>query len=117
MVIKLQIPDELAANLQTHENELPKILELGLRELNAEKIPGFEGLAQVLERLADLPAPEEVLALQPSPPLQKRISELLEKNRSTGLSESEEREWEKYEFLEHLVRLAKAKALIKLKAA
>jgi hypothetical protein len=57
------------------------------------------------------------LALRPSSALQERITALLEKNRDEGLSASEEQEWEQYRFLEHLVRIAKAKACLKLKAA
>ena len=75
--------------------------------------PEFDGVADVLETLAGLPAPDEVLALRPSPALQARIEALLEKNRTAGLSPLEQREWQGYEYLEHLVRLAKANALAK----
>ena len=96
-------------------DQLPKILELGLREFNATARPGFEGVAAVVELLAGLPAPEEVLGLRPSETLQSRISALLEKNRTEGLSPAEEQEWAQYEYLEHIVRMAKAKAALKLK--
>lgn len=109
MVVTLRISDDLAARLESHEDELPRILELGLREMNAAPQPGLKGMAEVLETLAGLPTPEEVLALRPSAALQKRISALLEKNRNQGLDPEEEREWERYQYLEHLVRLAKAK--------
>jgi hypothetical protein len=62
-----------------------------------------------------LPTPEEIIALRPSESLQKRISTLLEKNRIAGLTLNEEQEWEQYQYLEHLVRLAKAKAHLKIK--
>lgn len=111
----LTISDDLASRLRPHEAELPRILELGLREVNAASQPGFKGMADVLETFARLPTPQEVLALRPSVELQERISALLEKNRDEGLSPEEEREWERYQYLEHLVRLAKAKAKIKLR--
>ena len=44
------------------------------------------------------------------------MSALLEKNRTTGLTADEEEEWRRYQYLEHLVRLAKAKAALKLQA-
>jgi uncharacterized protein YnzC (UPF0291/DUF896 family) len=47
--------------------------------------------------------------------MQERVSALLEKNRSQGLTDEEEREWERYQYLEHLMRIAKAKAHRKLK--
>jgi hypothetical protein len=112
--ITLEIPEELAAQLRPVERELPRILELGLRELHATSQLGFEGAAEVLEFLAGLPSPEAIIALRPSEALQERISTLLEKNRNAGLTASESEEWEQYQYLEHLVRLAKAKAYHKL---
>ena len=112
--ITLDIPQELAGRLNPLQGQLPRILELGLREFDAVEQNGFEGAAEVLELLASLPSPEEILDIKPSQRLQARIGELLEKNRSTGLSAEEEREWEQFQYLEHLVRVAKAKAHAKL---
>ncbi len=79
MELNLTIPDELASRLRPVESRLPLVLELGLRELRAA--PGtFAGLADVLEKLARLPSPDEVLALRPSSELQERIEALLAKN-------------------------------------
>ncbi|MDI6794762.1 MAG: hypothetical protein QME81_18165 [bacterium] len=115
--ITFHIPQKLAIRLRPLENQLPRILEMGLRELNAVAQPGFEGAAEVLEFLASLPTPKEIVALRPSKALQARISTLLEKNRTEGLTPDEEQEWEQYHYLEHLVRIAKAKAYLKLKKA
>ncbi|HXB67714.1 MAG TPA: hypothetical protein VNY05_05695 [Candidatus Acidoferrales bacterium] len=112
--ITLQLPDELVERLRRHEDCLPEVLELGLRELSAATQPGFEGAAEVLEFLAGLPSPEEILNLKPSDRLQRQVQELLDKNRAGTLSSQEERDWERYEFLEHLVRMAKAKACLRL---
>jgi len=87
-----------------------------LREYHAESPLEFQGVSEILDFLASLPAPEEVLQLRPTSHLQGRIRELLDKNRASGLSDSEEREWARYEYLEHLVRIAKAKARLKLQA-
>jgi len=57
---------------------------------------------------------KRVLDRPPSERFECRVRELLEKNRSGGLSPQEEDEWERYEFLEHLVTMAKAKAYLKL---
>jgi hypothetical protein len=117
MEITVTVPDDLATHLRPVEKELPAILRLGIREWTARHGPGFSGLADVLELLASLPTPEEVLAVRPSAALQERIDELLEKNRSGGLSAEEQREWEQYRYVEHLVRLAKARAALRLKGA
>lgn len=113
--IVLNLPEELSLRLRLLEAKLPQILELGLRELNASSQPGFNGAADILEFLASLPSPEEIIALRPSEALQARIDTLLEKNRSGQLTLEEEELWEQYQYLEHLIRLAKAKAYLKLK--
>ena len=110
MLITLDIPNELASRLESLTNQLPRILELGLRELDADAQLGFEGTAEVLEILAELPTPQEILALRPSEALQARLDALLEKNRTESLNPEEEQEWETYQYLEHLIRIAKAKA-------
>ncbi len=117
MEITLRVPDELAARLRGFENELPQVLELGIREWHARREAGFPGMAGILETLASLPTPEEVLALRPAPALQERIENLLVKSRNGGLSPAEQQEWEQYQYVEHLVRLAKARAALKLKSA
>jgi hypothetical protein len=76
-----------------------------------------EELASRLETLARLPSPEEVLALRPSPALQESISTLVDRQRHGRLSADEERDWQKYQYIEHLVRIAKAKAALQLKAS
>lgn len=116
MQIKVEVSDELAIRLNPLQAQLPQIIELGLREWNAEAQSGFSGLAEILEFLANLPSPQEILALKPSEILQQQISDLLEKNRTIGLTAEEERVWQQYEYIEHIVRIAKAKALLKLKA-
>ena len=115
--ITLEVSDELAQRLRPLRDRLPYILELGLRELTAATQPGFHGAVEVFEFLAGLPKPEDILALRASDTLQTRVTELLEKNRNEGLTQAEEQEWEQYHFVEHLVRMAKARALIKVKAS
>ena len=117
MSISITIPDELAGQLKPYQDDLPQILALGLREWHARQEPGFIGLNDVLETLASLPAPAEVLALRPAPKTQARIDELMEKTRTSGLSPADQREWEQFQYVEHLVRLAKTQAVLKLKGA
>ena len=90
---------------------------MGLREWNADAQSGFSGLAEILEFLATLPTPEEILNLKPSQALQESIQEILEKSKPVGLTAEEERSWQQYEYVEHLVRLAKVKALLNLKSS
>jgi hypothetical protein len=117
MKVILDLPDELAADLRAFEHQSASIIAAGLRELKSAGSAEYHGLAQVIEKLAELPSPEEVLALRPSPDLDARIRELLRKNREEPLSAEEEAEWQRYELVEHLLRLAKGRALSKLNAA
>src|SRR5580658_8396902 len=112
--ITLSLPDELASQVRAQQQQLPRILELGLRELNAGGQSGFEGAADVLELLARLPAPEEILNLRPSARLSARVADLIERSRAAEMTPADEEEWERYEYLEHLVRMAKAAAQLKL---
>ncbi|MGB3295395.1 MAG: hypothetical protein WBB01_20625 [Phormidesmis sp.] len=117
MQITLDLPDDLAARLSTVQDKIPQILEFGLRKLEAEPATMFSELEDVLEFLAGLPTPEETLALRASETLQAQITELLTKSRAVGLTPTEEKLWQSYEYAEHLVRIAKAKAYSKLKSA
>lgn len=112
MQISVEVPDDLARRLSPLQDQLPQILELGLRQFNGDSRSGFSGLTDVLEFLANLPTPEEILALKPSEMLQEQVSALLAKNKAGELTAEEERLWQQYEYVEHLVRMAKAKALI-----
>ena len=117
MPTTVTIADDLARQLKPYETDLPEILALGIRELQARGDAGYSGLGSVLEQLAALPSPNEVLALRPTPALQKQIDVLLEKNRTASLSSTDQREWDRFQYVEHLVRLAKSRASLKLKSA
>ena len=116
MSVTVTINDALATRLKPYEGQLPEILEFGIREIEARGETGYAGVNSVLEKLATLPTPEEVLALRPTPQLQERLETLLEKNRSTGFSPADQREWDQYQYTEHLVRMAKINAARKLSA-
>jgi hypothetical protein len=115
MQVTFDLPDEVVAQLNLFEDKLPQILELGLRELNAVTQVGFSGFAEVVEFLASLPTPEAIIALRPSETLQAQIATLLEKNRTVGLTPADEQLWQGYQYLEHIVRMTKARAFLKLK--
>ena len=115
--ITLTLPDDLALQIRARQQQIPRILELGLRELNAGGQSGFDGAADVLELLAALPTPEAILNLRPTPRLSARVAEMIEKSRAGVMTPFDEEDWERYEFLEHLVRLAKAAAQLKLAAS
>ncbi|GAP96360.1 hypothetical protein [Leptolyngbya sp. NIES-2104] len=116
MQITLDIPEALLTRLNAIDQSLPQVLELALDELTARPQSGFTGFAEVLEFLANLPTPEEILALRPSETLQAQIDQLSEKHKANALTLQEQQLWQQYEYLEHLVSLAKAKAYLKLQS-
>ena len=115
--ITVDVPEALAKRLQESRADLQRMLELGLHEYESRRQSGFVGAAALLEFLAGLPSPEEVLAYVPTSGLESRVSELLEQNRKSGLDAGETEEWAQYESLEHLMRLAKARAYEKRHSA
>lgn len=116
VAITVQVPDTLAQRLEQFNDRLPDILERGLRDLLIESTSMIQDEQTIIEILASQPAPEQVLALRPSPELQSRMSMLLARSKESTLSRSEERELERYLTLEHLVRMAKAHAYQQLDA-
>jgi hypothetical protein len=112
--VTLSLPDELATRLASFEEQLPQIIERGLERLEGAPGQEFADLRDVLEKLATLPDAHEVLQLRPSPKLQSRLAELLDKDRGDGLTDAEEREVAQFEYIEHLLRLAKGRARQKL---
>lgn len=72
-------------------------------------------MLQAYEELVDFIAtdttPAKVVAFRPSPETQTRVENLIRQEKNTGLSPEEKAELDKYLQLEHLMRLAKIKAL------
>lgn len=82
----IDVPDALAAELKDVQDQMGRIIELGLERFRDvdQDASRFASMSEVVDVLAQLPEPEEILALRPSKALQERISALIEKSRSTG---------------------------------
>ena len=65
---------------------------------------------EVINFIASGTSPETVIAFSPSAATQSRVSELLQKEKNEGLTSEEKSEFDHYMMIEHLMRLAKAKA-------
>lgn len=110
MEITLQVPEPLGEALQRRQSQLIEILERGLESLTLEETISYSDETSILEILASRPEPEQVLAMQPSPQLQAKVTRLLQTSKQGKLSTQEEAELNRYLLLEHLIRLAKAHA-------
>ena len=61
--------------------------------------------------------PEQVVAFRPSEAANRRVEELISKEKEAELTDEEKAELEQYLVLEHLMRMAKARAYQLLNAA
>ena len=105
--ITLQVPENLAERLQPVREQLPEILEIGLRYSRPLSIRAY---AQALEFLATTPTPAEILAFRPSPAIQTEVSRLLSRHKAETLTPDEESELDRIGDLEHVLMALKARA-------
>jgi hypothetical protein len=113
MPMTINIPDNVL-DPGTSEPFVQAQVERYLVSLKSCKEGMYAGPVQVFDLFASLPSPEAILALRPTPELQNRVDELLEKNRTSQLDPEEQRELNRYVYLNSIVRTAKANATIRL---
>ncbi|MEZ4298157.1 MAG: hypothetical protein R3B70_24610 [Polyangiaceae bacterium] len=113
--VTLTLPDDLAEHIRDLADRIPRTFEVALRTVLRADAPTVDAVDEIVQFLATLPTPEQILAYRASPAVEQRIAALLEKTRAEGLTEDEEREWQVYEYAAHLIRVAKANAAIKLR--
>jgi len=65
---------------------------------------------EIIDFIAAGTTPEEVANFRPSPEAQRRIAEFLEREREQHLTPKEKAELDHFMELEHILRMAKAKA-------
>jgi hypothetical protein len=85
------------------------LLQIQKNTMTGTPVSAFDELAQFLANLS----PNKVLLFSTSGASRDRVNYLLAKNAEQGLSVDEQREMEQYMFIEHVVQLAKSKALLK----
>ena len=65
---------------------------------------------EIIDFIAAGTTPEAVASFRPSPEAQQRVAELIEREKESVLSREEKAELDHFEELEHILRMAKAKA-------
>lgn len=65
---------------------------------------------EIVDFIAAGTTPQMVIAFQPSEKAKARVAELVEREKTVGLSADESSELDSYLRLEHIMRLAKARA-------
>lgn len=112
--LTIQIPDELAEQLESLQARLLNLLTQLLLNTEKESIevpPSTQIYNKVLNFLLKSPTPQEIIAFKVSPQAQKRLQTLLLKNREATLTDNENTELDVYEKLEHLIILLKVQII------
>ena len=65
---------------------------------------------EVINFIASGTSPSRVIAFQPSAAVKERVADLIYREKTAGLSPDEKAELDHYMQLEHIMRLAKARA-------
>ncbi len=65
---------------------------------------------EVIDFIASGPSPSSIVAFRPSRDASDRIAELIERQKTAGITPDERTELDHYMELEHILRLAKARA-------
>ena len=71
---------------------------------------------EIIDFIAGGTTPESVIAFQLSETAKERLQDLIEGTKTEGLSPEERKELETFLVLEHIMRMAKAKARIQIKS-
>jgi len=115
--ITLEVPDELAAQL----NALPESLPDLIREAVAARVGQHERRSlgsgtghpiyqELIDFLTSDPGADRIIAFKISPLAQGRLEDLLDKNRDLSLTPEERTELDIYLHLSHLITRMKARA-------
>lgn len=110
MTLTCEIPEEFSHCLPETIGGWAEVLTSGIR--HQRQISSFQlnALADLTEFQAGLPSPTDVMKLRPTEEVIRRTLDLLSKRSASGLSETEEAEFQEFLHMEHLVRIAKRKA-------
>jgi hypothetical protein len=119
--ITIQVPDALAKHLEPVQERLPDLLaqliadaqlgsaldEILSQQLSVESAPAY---VEILDFLASGPEPEEIINFRVSTEAQERVSQLLEKNRESTLTQSENAELDLYVQIDQIMTLLKIRS-------
>jgi hypothetical protein len=74
----------------------------------------MQAYEEIIDFIAAGTNPKEVVAFRPSEAAKARVADLIQREKTTGLSSEETNELSHYMQLEHIMRLAKARARLHL---
>jgi len=114
MRLTIEVPDELAQQLEPERERLDEILRLGMyrRWSSANSL-----WREIVSFVARGPKPQEIVEFHASETSQARMSELLGRSKEQTFSEAERAELDEMLHLDHLVTSIKAAAWQHLRKA
>ena len=121
--ITLDVPDQLAKQINANSQRMPHALSLALNLLGESSAtyslpaPTSPLVSEVIDFLASGPTPTDILRFKVSDEAQDRLETLLSINRESNLSPNERTELETYQQIHHLFVLLKARARTTLSSA
>ncbi|PWU15168.1 MAG: hypothetical protein C5B50_15795 [Verrucomicrobia bacterium] len=108
MQLTIEIPDQLARQLEPERERLAEIIARGLRRTWSA---GSTHRREVISFLARQPSGDEIIAFRPSDEAGERAQELLARNSEGALTDAEEAELDEMCELDRFVALLKAEVL------
>jgi hypothetical protein len=90
--------------------KLKRLDKLLIKEYSVLMMNIVKAYEEVIDFIAAGTTPQNVIAFRPSEAAQERVADLLSRAKEGGLSSEEKSELDRYLQLEHLMRLAKARA-------
>lgn len=118
--ITLELPDQLAAEIEPLREELPVLLAITQQlfrppsDRNVHTAAVYRAYKQFFNFLAATPSPEQILRFMVSPQAQARVQGLLDKHGEDELSPEERAELRVYAQINEIINLKKAEAAFAL---
>jgi hypothetical protein len=118
--ITLELPDQLAADIEPLREELPVLLSITQQlfrpasDANVHTAPVYLAYKQFFDFLATAPSPERILRFMVSAQAQERVQTLLDKHGEDELTPEEQAELRIYAQINEVINLKKAEAALAL---
>jgi hypothetical protein len=110
MRLTIEIPDKLAEQLEPQRERVAEVIARGLRGSWSCNSPLRR---EVIDFLARQPTAEEIIGFRPMEASERRIQELLTRNRVNTLTQEEEAELDEMCEVDRFISLLKTQVLLK----
>lgn len=109
--ITLDVPEQIADDLLRHQDRISEVLELGLKQLTPAPAEIYR---YIFDFLFSEPKSSEILAFRPTPAMEQRLRQLVQREKDGEITDMERVELDEYERIEHFIVMLKSGHLNKL---